>query len=220
MKNSTDGAPAAGALAGSGSPDAPSVSAGALAVILVPAVAIALFFTHHASDFLQFDRTAISHGELWRLFTGHLVHFDGSHLLWDVAAFTVLASLLRTLSWRRWLLLLLGSSLVISIGVLVLPPHFELYRGLSGLDSALFAAALALRLRQARLNHDRPAALLLAILAALFLAKCGYESLTHATVFDHAALYTPAPVAHLIGAITGAAAVLPSRLGKRTIAAT
>jgi hypothetical protein len=136
------------------------------------------------------------------------VHFDRSHLLWDIAVFAALASLLRTLSWRRWLVLLLGSSLAISMGVLVLPPHFELYRGLSGLDSALFAAALALRWRQARQTHDRPAALLLATLATLFLAKCGYETVTHATVFDDATLYTPAPIAHLIGALTGIACVL------------
>lgn len=225
MKTSTDGAPAACALAGSGSPDAPSVSgepevapassrplpathASTLIALAISALALALHFTPHAADLLQFDRTAIAHGELWRLLTGPLVHFDRSHLLWDIGAFAVLASLLRTLSWRRWLVLLLGGSLAISLGVLVLPPHFEIYRGLSGLDSALFAAALALRWRQARLNHDRPAALLLATLATLFLAKCGYESATHGALFDNAALYTPTPTAHLFGAITGAACVL------------
>lgn len=232
MTTPTDGAAAAEALAGLASPAAPSVSAAqkvapassrlrpfahasTFIAPIIPALALALFLTPHASDLLQFDRAAVIRGELWRLFTGHLVHFDRSHLLWDAAAFAALASLLRTLSWPRWLVLLLGSSLAISVGILVLPPHFGFYRGLSGLDSALFAAALALRWRNARLNRDRPTALLLAILATLFLAKCGYEISAHAAIFDRTALYLPAPAAHLIGALIGTVVVLLFRSPER-----
>lgn len=38
-----------------------------------------------AAAWLQYDRTAIAHGELWRNFTAHFVRFEVNHLGWDVA---------------------------------------------------------------------------------------------------------------------------------------
>ena len=39
---------------------------------------------------LQYDRTAILQGEIWRLITGHWTHFPGDHLLWCVLVFAVM----------------------------------------------------------------------------------------------------------------------------------
>ena len=38
----------------------------------------------HAAAVLRYERAAVLSGEAWRLLTGHLVHADRSHLLWNV----------------------------------------------------------------------------------------------------------------------------------------
>ena len=79
----------------------------AFALLLVLPLAFAI---HLAPGFfrawLVYDRTALVHGELWRLWTGHLVHFSNSHLLLDTfVSAIVLLSLSRFAKRDRvWLL--------------------------------------------------------------------------------------------------------------------
>jgi rhomboid family GlyGly-CTERM serine protease len=183
-----------------------------LLLAVVPLVTIALALSPTLPTALEFDRTAIRSGEIWRLLTGHLVHFDRSHLLWDLAGFALLVPWLRSWTWRQWAVLLGGAALFIAGGVLLLQPHFQTYRGLSGIDSALFGAALVELARKAQRAGDRPLRLVIAIAAVCFVAKCVRELVAHAPVFDHTATYTPAALAHLVGAWWGAvSAALPLR---------
>ena len=45
-----------------------------------------------AAGALQYDRTALARGEVWRLFTAHLAHFSGNHLAWDATVALVLGA--------------------------------------------------------------------------------------------------------------------------------
>jgi rhomboid family GlyGly-CTERM serine protease len=206
MTTTTDGAGRCRTLAGENTPPAPFVVrwrrfAPPLALIFV---ILALHLIPHASSLLEFDRAALAHGELWRIFTGHFVHFDTSHLVWDTGAFALLAWLLPARSPRRWFVHVVGAALFISAGVWLLQPRFEIYRGLSGVDCALFGALLVERLRAARRERDRLALAIVALAATGFVAKSGIELLRDAPVFAAAGAYSPVPLAHLLGAIWGA----------------
>ena len=42
------------------------------------------------ASWLILDRTAVGQGEVWRLLTGHLLHYTPRHLGWDLLAFLLL----------------------------------------------------------------------------------------------------------------------------------
>ncbi len=80
-----------------------------------------------------YDRVAILHGEWWRLWTGHWVHFSFSHLAWDLAVALAAGAWLERL--RPGLLVrfaVIGAPLS-SVGLLGLAPDMQRYGGLSGL---------------------------------------------------------------------------------------
>lgn len=86
---------------------------------------------------LLYDRLAVGHGQLWRLWTGHLVHFGWPHLVVD-------AGLLLIVGWfaerdhpafTRWALLLMP--LFISGCLYWLDPAMARYGGLSAVNLGL-----------------------------------------------------------------------------------
>lgn len=93
---------------------------------------------------LAFQRDAILHGEVWRLFTAELVHTNSFHLLLNLAAWWIIGyfSLTALRQWRQLLITALcgiGSGL----GVLWGYPAIGEYVGLSGaLHGVLMYAAL------------------------------------------------------------------------------
>jgi rhomboid family GlyGly-CTERM serine protease len=159
-------------------------------------------------ELLQYDRRAIADGELWRVVTGHAVHFGLEHFAWDAAVFALLALLCWRLDPRRLLLSLGGAMLAIPAVLWTLRPGLETYRGLSGLDSALYVtAAIALGQRLWTEGRRRLGIAAFASVAALA-AKVAYELLTGQTLFvDAAALgFVPVPLAHAAGAVAGGVA--------------
>jgi rhomboid family GlyGly-CTERM serine protease len=171
---------------------------------LFAAAALLIHAIPGLTEALQFDRDAFSRAELWRLVTGHFTHFGADHLSWDVIAFVAFGSLVEFRSRRAWVYCVSISALVISFGVSWLQPQFSLYRGLSGVDSALFAFVATDLLREGRRTRDK---LMIALgLAALtgFLVKCVYELAAGRTLFVEAnAAFQPVPLAHLLGAAVG-----------------
>lgn len=93
---------------------------------------------------LQYQRNAISNGQLWRLFSGHLLHSNHWHLLMNLAGL-VLAMLLHSHYYRAtslcWQLTL--SALLISLALYCFSADIVVYVGLSGvLHSMLTLGAL------------------------------------------------------------------------------
>jgi rhomboid family GlyGly-CTERM serine protease len=101
-----------------------------------------------------YDRSAILSGEIWRLWTGHWVHFSNRQSLLDVS----LLFLVGMLAEREFGARLTASVLwlgmpVISLGLLLVAPDLLEYRGASGLAVLLaWFAASAVWHRQARLR--------------------------------------------------------------------
>ena len=164
---------------------------------------------------LELDREAVARGEVWRLLTGHWAHWTADHFLWDSLAFLVLAVLCETrVSRARLVATVLGSALAVSAGVWFVQPEIEpiaRYRGLSGIDSALFVLLAAMFVRQTGNSLGR-----LALVA--FLGKSAWEVWTGSTLFTAADGFVPVPLAHLIGGVWGViAGRSPTSMAKTSV---
>jgi rhomboid family GlyGly-CTERM serine protease len=153
------------------------------------------------SSGLAWERSAILHGELWRLWSGHLVHYSVSHAAADTLVLFVMGLYAEPLvGSRRFGAMLAGGALVLSLGLLALAPGLHEYRGGSGLGvlTAVLGGMLAWR------HH--PASRLILCCAALALAsKTLWEACAHSAAFtDLPAGVTVAWQAHLLGALLGA----------------
>jgi rhomboid family GlyGly-CTERM serine protease len=173
---------------------------------------VILFVVPGAAETFELTRDAIGDGELWRIATGHLSHASVDHLVWCVVVFLALGWILERRSPGRFAFGLLLSTVAVSFGVLLLAPGLPCYRGLSGIDSALFAMLAADYLRRALAERHWRGAAVVALFGLAFFGKTAVEAITGGALFvdvDRANL-TPVPIAHVIGVLCGClAALLP-----------
>jgi len=154
----------------------------------------------------QFDRAAVAHGQVWRFFTAHLTHFGTDHLRWDLVAFLVLGAMTERVSRSALLVTVALSAALITLGVWIAQPQFETYRGLSGIDCALFGFVVARVIAEGRRARHGFSLAVGGLALAGFAAKCFFELATGGTVFvESTDAFAPVPLAHLIGLIAGAA---------------
>ena len=170
-----------------------------LVLTIVGMAALATFSTPELNGALLYDRQRIAAGEVWRLLTGHLVHFSMEHLRWNLLALGLVAILLPIQPTR--LLSATGTaSLAIGAGLYFGDTTMDYYGGLSGLVTALIAFALV---NLARLDHHRRS---LAITGLSLLAlKLLWEGTTANSLFVHLPEtdIRPSLLAHVIGYVTG-----------------
>ena len=126
---------------------------------------------------------AALHGEVWRLWSGHLVHFSALHFLLDAAAAFPPLLLLRRSDVARVMLWALVSAPMISMLILLTTPGVE-YRGMSALVVGLWT--LAPLLSSHRLRY-------------VFWALIAAKLMISGTLID----VPPLPLAHWCGAISG-----------------
>jgi rhomboid family GlyGly-CTERM serine protease len=94
---------------------------------------------------LAYDRQAILEGEVWRLWTGHWVHFSTQQMLLDISTLVLAAAVAQREFGPLFItrVLLLGAP-AMSIGLLLVAPDLAYYRGASGAVMMLaFAAGAA-----------------------------------------------------------------------------
>ncbi len=129
-----------------------------------------------------------------RLLTCHFTHFSYEQLAWDAFAFLLLGIACERRNRAAFHATLLASAIVIPIAVLLFAPNVTAYRGLSGIDSALFALLLTLERRRSRM---------VMLCAVAFAAKIAFELTTGSAVFvsDMGADVVSVPIAHLAGAL-------------------
>jgi len=88
---------------------------------------------------LVYQRSLISQGEIWRLFTGHLLHTNGVHLLLNLAALLMLWALHgRFYTITNYVALFLLCAISTSIGIYYYNPSLIQYVGLSGILHGIF----------------------------------------------------------------------------------
>jgi hypothetical protein len=126
-------------------------------------------------------------------------------LAWDLIVFLALGILCERRNRRGFLQCITISGLTIIGAVAIWCPNITVYRGLSGIDSALFGWLLADVASHAFARRNRRAALLTGAMAAIFVAKTAIERLTESTIFVAVeSTFVPVPVAHVAGFVAGA----------------
>ncbi len=177
--------------------------------IALSTLALAIWAIAGADAALQYDRAAIAAGELWRLVTGHWAHWGTDHFTWDLIVFAVFGALLERRSRRGFAAVVGGAVVAISGALWFAAPQFQFYRGLSGIDSALFAAFFALLLRDAWREGSFLESIVPILALFGFVGKSAYELATGGTLFvASSSAFTVVPLAHLVGALTGVACVM------------
>ncbi|RLT05531.1 MAG: rhombosortase [Planctomycetota bacterium] len=152
---------------------------------------------------LTIDLKNISILELHRVLTCHLLHWSADHLLWDLGMFAALGTIAELTMPRRYRLTLLLAALLIPVGVMLHHPELESYRGLSGIDTALFGLIVTDLLGRRLVERDRKSVLLFSLLLFGLLAKLATEIVWGTNIFVSDTSFVPVPLAHLIGAATG-----------------
>lgn len=151
---------------------------------------------------LEYRRTAILNGELWRLLTGSLVHLGWVHLFRDIAGLFLIWGLRgHELNERMWLCVLLTSALAVGLGLLIFSPHVTWYVGLSGALFGAFCAGTVAQLRE----HPRYASGMLLAMTGLIAWTWYAGALPEETAGLGGRVV---PQAHLYGALGGAAVML------------
>jgi len=91
---------------------------------------------------LYFSAAGIFQGETWRLVSGHFIHADLQHLLWNCLGLAVLGTLLEYRS-RGVLLASLGTGIIFVSALLLMPfSRLDYYCGLSGVLNTLLLVTL------------------------------------------------------------------------------
>ncbi len=165
-----------------------------LTLVSVFIAALAFLVNGPASELLVFDREQIALGQWWRLLSGHWVHSDLQHLLWNLAGLSVLGLLFEPLlGARRMFQVLVTGMLVVDLCLWFLLPELLFYCGLSGILNTLLFAGLWLAWRDRR----HPVYLLVGSGA---LVKVVIETFMQTAVFTDT-LWPSVPLAHLSGLV-------------------
>jgi rhomboid family GlyGly-CTERM serine protease len=166
---------------------------------IVILTALAQTFEPVATCFI-YDRALIFKGEIWRIWTGHVVHFGASHFIWNLAVFLPAGWWLERL-WPVLTRCFYGAcSVVISIALLLLDPSLTRYAGLSGLATGMLVLLAALQLGR---RKEEPAWFWMSVLILIGI-KMGVELFTGAPVFVSG--FGPirtVPLAHVAGVVCG-----------------
>lgn len=172
--------------------------------LLTGLMAMILFSFPNVATSLQYQRTAIADGEIWRMLTAHWLHWSFDHFLWCAISFVALGAICEQFNRKRFILSIALSAMIIPAVSWFVAPAMDQYRGLSGLCSTLFAFVCLQMIRSAGTQQQRVGLVLPALALFLFFAKILFEFITGQTFFvDSSNSFTPVPLAHLIGGFVG-----------------
>ncbi len=149
---------------------------------------------------LYFSAADIFQGETWRLISGHFMHADSQHLLWNCLGLAVLGTLLEYRS-RRVLIASLAVGIII-VNALLLTPWSQLnyYCGLSGVLNTLLLVALWFEWRLTR-------SWMITLIACGSLAKVLVEVHQGTSIMTHIS-WPPYAWSHVAGLIGGLIVIL------------
>jgi rhomboid family GlyGly-CTERM serine protease len=175
------------------------------ATLLVAGAALAVFVLPALADPLLYRRSELAAGQLWRLWTGHLIHFGWQHLAADLAVFLTAGIWIEVIAPRTTRAFLALTPAATSGLLFFADPQLTFYGGLSGIAVGLL---VLLALVQLRRDIAAPRWLWPAVLA-LVVGKVALEAFTNTPlVSDFAADIKVSSLAHL-GGIACALAAWP-----------
>jgi rhomboid family GlyGly-CTERM serine protease len=175
------------------------------ASLLLSLAAAVIFVCPSLAARLEYDRTALAAGEIWRLFSGHWVHYGFDHFFWSVLAFGFLAAACERRSRPRLFVCVTVSALVISLSVRFGLSSIRAYRGLSGIDSALVVLLFMELWSEANRSGRLKQIVIPAACLTAFVCKVSFEFATGDTIFVKSlgSGMVGVPLAHVTGAAVG-----------------
>ena len=189
------------------------------ASLLLSLTAACIFACPSLAARLEYDRTAIAGGEIWRLFSGHWVHYGFDHFFWDVLAFGFLGAACERRSRPRFFACVTASALTISLSIWFGLSGMSAYRGLSGIDSALVVLLFMELWGEADRSGQPKQIVIPAACLTAFVCKVAFELATGDTIFVKSlgSGVVGVPLAHVAGAAAGFLAGLGTRPNIRGI---
>ncbi len=137
------------------------------------------------------------------LFGCHLLHWSSEHLFWDLGMFALLGAICERISRRTFAVVLVLSAVFIPPLVGIYEPAVETYRGLSGLDTAIFGMAVVHFLIEKLRERDKTGSFINLGLLIGMVGKIVHEMISGSTIFVESTGFSPVPIAHVVGAIIG-----------------
>lgn len=182
--------------------------AGIVLMLVLPVAAAALGFP--VRELMRYERAAVAAGEVWRILTAHLVHYDFRHLALNLGGLALLWGLfLGDAPARAWLAVALVSAVTIGAGLWFLDPRLIWYLGLSGILHGVWAAGGVAACRRWRLEG--------VVTLALLAGKLALEQVHGALTAGGRDSLPVVTEAHLYGALGGLVAALVMRLYRRSL---
>jgi rhomboid family GlyGly-CTERM serine protease len=144
---------------------------------------------------LYFSAADILNGQVWRIVTGHIMHADLQHLLWNCLGLVVLGTLIEYRS-RSMFLAALGLGIVSVSGLLLTPfAQLEYYCGLSGVLNTMLVVALWLEWKFTR-------SWLVVAIACGSIAKLAFELSQGISIISNIS-WPPYAWSHVAGLLAG-----------------
>jgi rhomboid family GlyGly-CTERM serine protease len=178
-----------------------------LLYVLPAALAAALPGVHGT---LLYARGPILGGELWRMWSGHWVHFSSSHVGWNLVVLVMAGTRLEQARPGLLLRYTLLAAPFISVSFLLFAPAMEYYGGLSGLATGTVTLFVLVNLAAGR-RHRAWWLAALAVVAGK-IALDATRPTPWFSSFPGAGIHSSA-LAHLAGALLAAVLFLSHRRG-------
>jgi rhomboid family GlyGly-CTERM serine protease len=164
-------------------------------LLLVSIAIIVYCLAGAAPEAWVYDRASVASGEWWRLLSGHWVHSDFEHGLWDITALAILGMLFEAELGSDFFGTLAAGMIGVSLWLNSGDTWLDYYCGLSGILNALLAAGLMRLWRE----HAHPA---IVLTAGLYLIKICAELLGGRMLLTDLA-WQGVPQAHVAGLLSG-----------------
>lgn len=168
--------------------------------VVLAGVSTAAFFIPAFGEALVYDRSRLVAGEEWRVWTGHLAHWNLGHWFWNLAVFVPAGIWLERLRPVVARAFLLASPMGISLLLFVAEPGLGRYAGLSGVAAGVLVLLAILQLRR-RGSHE-PTWFWIAVILVV-VGKVAAEMIAGQPLLGEG--FRNVPLAH-VGGLAGAAA--------------
>jgi rhomboid family GlyGly-CTERM serine protease len=162
---------------------------------------LCLFLLPDSTHLFVYDRNRVLTGDVWRLVTGHLVHFSWSHTAYNIVLLALAGSWIESRDRFRYLWLITLTVLASGLYFLIMLPDLERYGGLSGLVSATVVYLSLYGIR-----YYRHARLIWYAILFLFAVKVSYEIMVREAIFVSPDIipFEVVPSVHVAGGLIAA----------------
>lgn len=190
------------------------------AVFCLSVLAVAAFAFPGLEQGMEFKFADLGVCNILPMIGSNCLHWSLSHLFWDLMMFYCIGSLCEMQYPRTFMWVMLICGPIIPLSALLACPDLGSYRGLSGIDTALFGLLASHRLREAFDKRDTQGAIVNGLLLMAMVLKIIYELIWQHTLFADDSTFTPIASAHLVGAVIGVSVSLldPGRINAESAA--